>query len=65
MSHDYSVQIHSWITQKIEDIKWESLSAEEENKEMKEYLAGKLDELLFFQQYLTEKIDLETQNYYK
>lgn len=66
MSHEYSVQIHNWITRKLEYVKIEKLSAKKTNDiDTEEYFAGKLEELLFFQQYLSEQIDLKTQTYYK
>ena len=65
MSHEYSVQIHNWITRKTEEVKLKKLSADQENDtDKKEYLSGQLEELLFFRQYLSEQIDLETQTYY-
>lgn len=66
MAHEYSVQVHNWITQKIEQIKTQKKPAKKKNDiETIEYLSGQLEELLFFQQYLTEHIDLQTQTYHK
>ena len=65
MSHDYSVQVHNWITQKIELVETQKISAEKRNDtEVTEYLAGQLEELLFFQDYLAKHIDLKTQTYF-
>ena len=66
MTHEYSVQIHNWISQKMEEMKKQKMSAEKiKDKETEEYLIGQIDELLFFQQYLSDQIDLKTQTYYK
>ena len=66
MAHEYSVQIHNWITQKIERVKTQKISAEKINDvEAIEYSAGQLEELLYLQNYLAEHIDLKTQTYYK
>ena len=65
MSHYYSVQVHNWITKKIEHVKTQKISAEKRNNtEVTEYLAGQLEELLFFQDYLGKHIDLKTQTYF-
>ena len=65
MSHEYSVQIHDWITRKLEEVHRQKSTAEKTNdKKTQEYLNGKLEELLFFRQFLAEQIDLKTQTYY-
>ena len=65
MSNEYSVQIHDWITRKLEEVHRQMSTAEKTNdKKTQEYLNGKLEELLFFRQFLAEQIDLKTQTYY-
>ena len=64
MTHEYSVQIHNWITNKIEQIKSQKRASEQKDDAEKiEYLSGQLEELMFLQSYLTEHTDLITQTY--
>jgi hypothetical protein len=66
MSHEFSVQIHKWITGKLDHVESDKLSAaKEKNKELEGYLSGQKDELLFFRKFLAEQIDLKTQTYYR
>ena len=63
MAHEYTVLIHNWITGKIEQARAQKISAEKNNDSgTKMYAAGQLEELLFFQKYLAEHMDLKTQN---
>ncbi len=65
VAHEYSVQIHEWISKKINSIKQDMKSSEAgNNADRKNYLAGRLQELQDIRQYLTDKIDLDTQEYY-
>ena len=64
MTHEYSIQIHNWITNKIEQIKSQKRASEQKDDAEKiEYLSGQLEELMFLQSYLTEHTDLITQTY--
>ncbi len=66
MAHEYSVQIHDWITKKMNTITADLKSAKEKNDPSKEsYYKGQLEELGFIRQYLTDQIDLDTQKYYQ
>ncbi len=66
MAHEYSVQIHDWITKKMNTITADLKSATEKNDSSKEsYYKGQLGELEFIRQYLTDQIDLDTQKYYQ
>ncbi len=66
MAHEYSVQIHDWITKKMNTITAGLRSAQEKNDLPQEsYYKGQLEELSFIRQYLTDQIDLDTQKYYQ
>ena len=65
MAHEYSVQIHEWISKKIDAVRQDMKPAEKENDaDRKSYLTGRLHELQDIRQYLTDKVDLDTQEYY-
>ncbi|MFC1821469.1 hypothetical protein ACFL9T_02100 [Thermodesulfobacteriota bacterium] len=65
MAHSYSVEIHNYINEKM-------LVAEEKRKQAKKqndletchFFEGQLKELSKIREYLTERIDLSTQDYY-
>ena len=66
MAHDYSVLIHDWLTQKIDIAETEIKTAHKDNESEKIlFFQGHLEELIFLRKYLTDQIDLETQNYYR
>ncbi|MCF6247513.1 MAG: hypothetical protein L3J69_09155 [Desulfobacula sp.] len=66
MAHEYSVQIHDWITQKKETISRKERAAKDQKKwEQESYYKGQLEELLFIRSYLNDRIDLDTQKYYQ
>jgi hypothetical protein len=65
VAHEYSVQIHEWISQKIDTVRKDMKPLETGNDQnRKNYLAGRFQELQDIRQYLTDKIDLDTQEYY-
>lgn len=65
MPHEFSVRIHDWITEKMEKATAAAKTAEENGDAGSHaYFSGQLKELAFIRQYLTDKIDLDTQSYY-
>ncbi|MCP3876440.1 MAG: hypothetical protein GY699_25270 [Desulfobacteraceae bacterium] len=65
MAHEYSVQIHDWISKKFKNAKQEiELAKKQNNSNSKSYYNGQLQELSDIRQYLTDQVDLETQKYY-
>ncbi|MBU1343613.1 MAG: hypothetical protein KKE44_19530 [Proteobacteria bacterium] len=66
MAHEYSVQIHDWISEKISKVKQKIKLAKEKNDvKNKNYYKGQLQELLDIRQYLKDQIDLETYQYHQ
>jgi hypothetical protein len=66
MAHEYSVQVHEWISQRMDAVKQDLKLPEAGNDAgQKNYLAGQLQELQDIRQYLTDKVDLNTQEYYR
>lgn len=66
MAHEYSVQIHEWISQCVEKTHRDIKTATDGNDEAKKkYLEGRLHEFQNIRQYLSDKIDLDTQTYYQ
>lgn len=65
MAHEFSVEIHDFLSRKILQTKEGKKRALLENDEGSfQYYEGKLLELKILRQYLTENIDLKTQKYY-
>lgn len=65
MAHEYSVQVHDWIKQKMAEAASELKKAEQEADPVKEsYSKGMLGQLNEIRQYLTDQIDLDTHKYY-
>lgn len=65
MAHVFSVEIHDYLSEKILLAEQGKKAAEQENdKESRLYHEGQLLELKILRQYLTDNIDLKTQNYY-
>lgn len=66
MAHEYSVQTHAWIADKMAQAKIGQQVAEKNNDIAgKEYFSGQIKELEFIRSYLTDRIDLDTQTYYQ
>ncbi len=66
MAHEYSVQVHGWIKEKISRAKDGIKTARNNNDADNEnYYNGQLEQLLEIRQYLTDRIDLNTQQYYR
>lgn len=65
MTHIYSVKIQNYISEKLAVTAAKKKTAEKQNDfETRQFYEGQLKELLTFRKYLTEKIDLNTQEYY-
>lgn len=66
MAHEYSVQIHEWIKDRIDNINQQLNNSRKTGDSCKEsFYNGQLDQLKEIRQYLTESIDLDTQTYYR
>jgi len=65
VAHEYSVQIHDWISQKVSDINVKIKAAKVSDDAVNQaYFTGQLEELRSIRKHLTDKIDLNTQNYF-
>ena len=65
MTHEYSIQIHEWISKKKGSIQKEIKKSDASNNTEKEaYFNGQLLEIKRIRKYLTENIDLTTQTYF-
>ena len=65
MANEYSVAIHDYISDKIAAAEKNKNHAEMENDLGSiSYYKGQLKELNSIRQYMGDKIDLKTQNYY-
>ena len=65
MAHEYSVKIQNYISEKILVAETLKVRAQKQDDfETQKYYEGQLSELYNLRQYLTEKIDLQTQRYY-
>jgi hypothetical protein len=65
MTHIYSVKIQNYISEQLAVAAENKKAAEKQNDfETRQFYEGQLKELLTFRKYLTEKIDLNTQEYY-
>ncbi len=65
MAHEYSMQVHDWLKEKIDSVNMNLKQVREKNDSQKEnYYKGQLEQLREIRQYLTDKIDLDTQKYY-
>lgn len=63
MAHEYSVQIHDWITTRLKEIELKFKTAGQDDG--RAYFQGQIRELKEIRKFLTEKIDLDTQKYYE
>ncbi len=65
MTHEFSSEIHMFITSKIEDCQQAIQQAESDNnRDERSYQNGKLKEFMRIRKVMNETIDLDTQNYY-
>ena len=66
MAHEYSVQIHAWISEKLDKVKQEITTAsDQKDVDKKNFYIGQLQELTDIRQYLSDKVDLDTHQYYR
>jgi len=65
MAHEYSVQIHEWISKKVDRVNQEIKLNDHNDPDKENYCKGRLQELLDLRQYLSDKIDLDTHQYYR
>ena len=65
MPHIFSVEIHAYLSTKIEEAEGKKKQAKADlDESLQRYLEGELLELMEMRQYLTDNIDLKTQKYY-
>lgn len=68
MPHQYSVEIHEFLSKQLDEIDSALENGGEGGKpipeKQREYLNGKKDEVLFFRNLLSEKFDLSNRKYY-
>ena len=65
MAHSYSVEIHNYINEKMIVAEEKQRQAKKQNDiETCQFFEGQLKELSEIREYLTERIDLSTQEYY-
>ena len=65
MAHSYSVTIHDYISEKISVAKSMQEQAKVQNAlENYNFYRGQLEELFKIREYLTDRIDLQTQKYF-
>ena len=66
MPHEYSVLIHEWLSTRKQRIAEKINGLEKDgNSPNLAYYKGQMAELMVMRQYLTDRIDLDTQTYYK
>lgn len=65
MAHQYSVEIHKFIGDKISETTAELEKAKSQNDGDKiRFLEGRLEEMQFFRSHLSSKYDLMNRKYY-
>lgn len=65
MAHEYSVDIHNWLNNQLDQVKASLETARiKGNTSDVHYFSGQLEALKELRQYLTDHIDLDTQQYY-
>ena len=65
MPHIFSVEIHAYLSVKIEEAEGEKKEAIADRDESQQrHFEGELLELVEMRKYLTDNIDLKTQKYY-
>ena len=65
MTHEYSVMVHEYLSDKMTDAEQRrKVAHEQKNWEMIEFCDGQIEEIQYLRTYLTNKVDLVTQKYY-
>ncbi len=65
MAHQYSVEIHNFLTSNLKEVTGElEVARENEDAVRISYLEGRLEELNHMRNLLTEKFDLSHRQYY-
>lgn len=65
MANEYLIEIHNYISDKIQRAQTRKDVAGENNKlELQQFYEGQLEEWYYLRKYLAEKVDLKTQRYY-
>lgn len=66
MGHEFSVLIHDWISQRLDQAQPAMRAARDNGDTLEEHFQqGQRVELEYWRNYLTRKIDLDTQNYFE
>ena len=65
MTNQYSIEIHQYVTEKIKALEDQLAQAKKiDDPGSQRFLEGQLLEFLTFRDYMHEKIDLKTQDYF-
>ena len=65
MTHEYSVDMQQYISERLNEITEKLKEAESQNDpDTAEFCKGQLAELIEIREYLSDKVDLDTQNYF-
>ena len=65
MANEYLIEIHNYISDKIQRAQTRKDEAGENNElELQQFYEGQLKEWYHLRKYLAEKVDLKTQKYY-
>ena len=65
MTHEYAAMIHAYLSEKIAFAEDKKQAAEKQGDHGRRlFFEGQLDELLVIRKYLSENVDLNTQQYY-
>ena len=65
MANEYLIEIHNYISQKIDSAQRRREEAQEKNDQASQrFYEGQLSEWAWIRAYLAEKVDLKTQKYF-
>lgn len=65
MTHQYSIEIHDYVSDKIKlSNEMKAQAAEKRDQTLERFYAGQLEEWIKMREYMDQKIDLKTQKYY-
>lgn len=66
MAHQFSVEIHNYLTESLDETRRLLAKAEaEKDAAGVRFQEGRIEELLFFRRQMSEKYDLKNQKYFK